>query len=221
MTERVLIDNDVALKIACYALVDETVVATTVGGVPPAMLGVGRFVIRGRLTRARNIADPTRARSAFERFLQSVSLVEPNEVELALAADLESTANRLNLELDGGESQLLAILANRACQLLVTGDKRAITAMAIVAPSVAAASIACLEQLIAHIIGLVGSDAVRTEVCAEPNADRAVTLCFGCINQTAPSESDVLAGLASYVRHLGRVAPGVLLPRLDLGGLTL
>ena len=36
---------------------------------PPAMLGVGRFVVRGRLARAPNIADRARATAAFERML--------------------------------------------------------------------------------------------------------------------------------------------------------
>lgn len=221
MPERVLVDNDVVLKIACYSLVDEAVAATTVGGVPPAMLGVGRFVIRGRLTRPRNIADVARAGAAFERLLQAVSLVEPNEAEVSLAADLEAEANRRDLDLDGGESQLLAILVTRACRLLVTGDKRAIVAMAIVAPARAAARIACLEQLIAHIVGIIGSAAVRAGVCAEPGADRAVALCFGCSGRSAPTDDDSLAALASYAGHLDRAAPGVLLPGPDLAALAL
>lgn len=220
MTERVLVDNDVVLKTACYALADETVAATTVGGVPPAMLGVGRFVIRGRLARATNIADPGRAGAAFDRMLEVIGLVEPDEAELAIAADLEAEANMRDLELDGGESQLLAILANRACSLLVTGDKRAITAMAAVATALAARRVACLEQLIAHIVGMVGSAAVRPRVCAEPQVDRAVTSCFGCSMASAPGDAGILGGLASYIGHLDGGAPGVLLPGHDMAALA-
>lgn len=216
MPEHVLVDNDVALKIACYTLVDEAVAATSIDGVPPAMLGVGRFVIRGRLARARNITDAARAGAAFERLLRATSLVEPNDAEIALAAEFEAEANRGNLELDSGESQLLAILVTRACRLLVTGDKRAIVSMAIVAPVHASARIACLEQLIAHIVGAIGSMAVRAGVCAEPGADRAVTLCFSCGSPAAPADGDVLAALISYVGHLDRAAPGVLLPGAEL-----
>ena len=118
MPERVLIDNDVLLKISCYTLVDEAVAATTVANVPPAMLGVGRFVVRSRLTRARNLTNAARASAAFERLLKAVSIVEPNEAEVTLAADLEAEANRRELDLDSGESQLLAILILRACRLL-------------------------------------------------------------------------------------------------------
>lgn len=218
MPEHVLVDNDVVLKTACYALVDETIAATTVAGVPPAMLGVGRFVIRGRLTRAADIADPARASAAFARMLAAMTLVEPDDAELATAADLEAEANRLDLELDGGESQLLAILANRACSLLVTGDKRAIAAMAVVAAGMAAGRIACLEQLVAHVVAGNGAAAVRAGVCAEPQVDRAITACFGCAMASAPSDEDVIAGLTSYSAHLDRSAPGVLLSGADLMG---
>lgn len=214
MPERVLLDNDVVLKVACYALVDEAVAAATIDDIPPAMLGVGRFVVRGRLARATNIADRARATAAFERMLAAMSLVEPDDAEMAAAADLEAEANRLDLELDGGESQLLAILANRACKLLITGDKRAIAAMAIV--GVAGGRVACLEQLMAHIVTGTGTAVTRARICAEAQVDRAITDCFGCSTAAPPRDEDVLDGLASYSAHLDRTAPGVLIPGTDL-----
>lgn len=220
MPERVLLDNDVVLKVACYALVEETVAAATVDDIPPAMLGVGRFVVRGRLARAPNIADRARATAAFERMLEAMSLAEPDDAEMAAAADLEAEANRRDLELDGGESQLLAMLANRACKLLVTGDKRAIAAMAIVAAAQAGSRVACLEQLIAHVVSASGTSAVRPRICAEPKVDRAVTGCFACSSPAALDYADVMDGLASYIGHLDRSAPGVLVPGNDLSSLA-
>lgn len=220
MPERVLLDNDVVLKVACYALVGETLAAVTIDDIPPAMLGVGRFVVRGRLAKASNIADRARATAAFERMLAAMTLAEPDDAELASAADLEAEAIRRDLELDGGESQLLAILANRACRLLITGDKRAIAAMAIVAPAQAGSRVACLEQLISHLVAVQGARAVRPRVCAEPGVDRAVTGCFACASPDPPGDADVLAGLASYIRHLDRTAPGVLLAGDDLSSLA-
>ncbi|MBN8815976.1 MAG: hypothetical protein J0J06_11065 [Sphingomonas sp.] len=216
MSERVLLDNDVILKTASYALADETLAVTTVDEIPPAMLGVGRFVVRSRLARASNIADPARATAAFERMLTAMTLVEPDDAEMAAAADLEAEAIRRDLELDGGESQLLAMLANRACSLLVTGDKRAIAAMAIVAAAQAGSRVACLEQLIAHVVAVNGTAAVQPRICAEPNVDRAITSCFACSSPNPPGDADVLAGLASYTSHLNRSAPGVLLAGDDL-----
>jgi hypothetical protein len=150
MPERILLDNDVVMKVATYTLGDETIAVTTIDDVPPAMLGVGRFVIRNRLSRPSSTAEPVRALAAFERMLAGLSLVEPDDDELAAAADLEAEAIRRDLELDGGESQLLAILVNRRCSLLVTGDKRAIAAMASMAVARAGGRVACLEQLMSH-----------------------------------------------------------------------
>jgi hypothetical protein len=61
---------------------------------------------------------------------------------------------------------------------------------------------------------------VRARVCAEPNVDRAVTNCFACASPDLPEVADVLAGLASYVHHLDRAAPGVLIPDGDLSSLA-
>lgn len=219
MAESVLVDNDVVLKVSSYALVDEAMAAMTVGGIPPAILGVGRFVIRGRLAKTRNLADAERARAQFERMLQTILLVEPDESEIALAAELEAEANRLDLELDSGESQLLAILSNRACRLLVTGDKRAIYAMAVFASSYTFARVACFEQLVTHIVGMIGADKVRLNVCSEPEADRALSICFSCNREPIPSD-DALAALASYIRHLKGEAPGVLFPGYDFTALA-
>lgn len=209
MPEQVLLDNDVALKIACYSLVTEMAAVTTVDHTPPAMLGVGKFVIRGRLDRASNIADVPRAKAAFEQLLKVVTLLEPNDEELAMAADLEAEANRRDLELDGGESQLLAVLARRGCRLLITGDKRAIASVALVAPELAANRIGCIEQLMAHLVDATGIDIVRPLVCGEPSVDRAISICFACSRGVVAREG-VLAGLTSYICHLDRSAPGVL-----------
>ncbi|SKA31726.1 hypothetical protein [Consotaella salsifontis] len=210
MTERTLIDNDVALKAACYTLVEETVEVLTIDDVAPAMLGVGRFVIAKRIERAKYIMDRNRASAAFSRLLARVLMIEPDDTELSIAADLEAEANRRGLELDGGESQLLAVLANRSCSFLVTGDKRAIVAMSRVAAKEADSRIMCFEQLVACIVSAAGHDNVRVRVCGEPLADRAVTSCFGCSLSEAPDPQYVLDGLASYSRHLNGEAPGVL-----------
>jgi hypothetical protein len=216
MGERVLVDNDIALKIACYELCAEMLAVTTIDGNPPALLGVARFVIRGRLARAANIANRQAACAAFEDLLRAAMTIEPSDAELTVAADLEAVAVRRNLELDGGESQLLAVLVNRGCDLLLTGDKRAIAAMAIVAPAKARGRVACLEQLVGEIVRRIGAGAVRAHVCNESGVDKAITACFACASTAAPSGDDVLGGLSSHIGHLARAAPGVLVDGNDL-----
>jgi hypothetical protein len=210
MPEQVLLDNDVVLKAACYALAPEALAATTSGGTVPGMLGVGRFVIRRRVERATNIMERDRARASLELMIAAVEMFEPTDDELTLAADLEAEASRQGFELDGGESQLLAIVAKRNFHCLLTGDKRAILAMAAVAMALAAGRILCFEQLMTRIIAAVGIDSVRPRVCAEPRIDRAITVCFGCTRNAVP-DADVIDGLASYIGHIERTAPGVLM----------
>jgi len=209
MAEQVLFDNDIALKVACYSLTDETQAIVTDGETKLGMLGVGRFVLRDRLERPRNVADLPRARASLDRLLETVEFIEPNEDELALAAEFETEARVRDLELDSGESQLLAIVIRRNLHVLVTGDKRAITAMAVVAAKLAAGRVVCLEQLMMLIVKASGLDAVRPRVCGEPHVDRAITACFGCARSAVPPE-DVAEGLTSYIGYLDRSAPGIL-----------
>ncbi|WP_237478590.1 hypothetical protein [Lichenibacterium dinghuense] len=215
MPEPILIDADVALKAACYDLGAETVAATRADGLPPAILDVCRFVVRGRLRRRGTVGDPARAAASFERMLRAMSLVEPDDAQLAAAADLEAEATRLDLELDAGESQLLAILASRGGRALVTGDKRAIRAMAVVGRPHAEGRVVCLEQLMSHLVRVAGAATIRPHVCAEPAVDRSLTSCFGCSSAHVDG-GEILEALASYVRHLDHEAPGVLLPGGDL-----
>lgn len=210
MTDLVLLDNDIALKISCYDLVEEMLAVVTPGGRFPAMLGVGKYVMRAKAERSSKINDVALAAASIDRLIGAVALIEPNEAELQLAADLEADAVRLGLELDSGESQLLAILTCRGYRLLVTGDKRAIKAMATIAPQIANGRVLCLEQLVARILATVEFDSVRARVCREPRVDQAVTICFGC-GQSSIQVEEALQAIGSYVRDLSRGAPGILI----------
>lgn len=220
MAEHALVDNDVVIKVACYALVDETLAATTLARTPPAMLGVGRFVARGRLARDRRVRDRARALDALERLLSVVVPLEPEERETSLAAELEAGAIRLNVELDGGESQLIAMLMTRGCPLLVTGDKRAVAALAALAVAGLSGRVACLEQVLADVVRVRGADAVRAAVCSEPGADTALSLCFGCSSAKPPNEPAVLDALSSYAEHLRGRCGDILLAGPDLAAVA-
>lgn len=220
MAEPILLDNDVVLKVSCYSLAEEMLASLTRGGTAPAMLGVGRYVVLGRLRRDARISDTQRASAAFARIAKSVTLLEPDENELTVASELEAEANRRDLDLDGGESQLLAILANRSCPLLLTGDKRAVIAIGMVACEMARGRIACLEQLLLHLVRLVGLDLVRPRICAEPDVDRAAAICFSCSRQQTASD-EVLQALRSYISFLANQAPAALISGDDLSGAAL
>ncbi len=55
--------------------------------------------------------------------------MEPTDREVAFATNLELTAQRAGLQLDVGESQLVAIVIERAIATFDTGDKRAIVSL--------------------------------------------------------------------------------------------
>ena len=61
--------------------------------------------------------------------LSQMLLLEPTASEIELAAEFEAQAQRQNVPLDSGESQLAAIALSRAARGILTGDKRAITAL--------------------------------------------------------------------------------------------
>lgn len=216
MPERVLVDNDVLLKVAAYGLSEVFLARTTTGGEPPAMLGVAAFVTRRRISRMSR-QSPGSAAAALEAILTAAKMLEPSDDELAFAADLESAAVHSGLELDSGESQLLAILVRRNATLLITGDKRAIFAVGKVGPDAANGRVGCFEQLMEDFVRRSGQpDKLRGCICSAPDADRTMSICFGC---HAPDEelsaAQVLEGLVSYVRHLDGEAPGVLISAVN------
>ncbi len=220
MADCVLMDNDVILKMCCYGLVDEVIsclagVARTIN-----VLGVVRYVLERAITKRKNIADKERAGDRLAYLLDKVTLIEPNDEELLLAAGFEEVAQSLGVELDGGESQLLAVLIRRSAALLLTGDKRAIRA---IEPVVEAAGhrerverrAACLEQLVMSLVGSHGAGAIHRCVCRESAVDKTLTACFSCASGTCNLQS-ILEGLVSYIKDLRREAQWALVVSDDL-----
>ena len=161
MAEGIYIDVDVVLKMCTFRFPDELVSATTLNGLPPAILGVASFTLRSRVKRSRSICDRSSVQTCLEKILPVLRLVEPLNEEVELAAELEEMALACDLEFDAGESQLLAILIKRNSPLLLTGDKRAIRAVAQIVPCQVKKRVACLEQLILGVISEIGHDHFR------------------------------------------------------------
>ena len=214
MAKFVLIDVDIALK-ACNYRSQRGLLACTTIDQPPALLSIGRFSLRNRVRTAKNLKDPSGLKEAIEDLIANIRLVEPTSDEINMAAEFEEEAARCFLEFDTGESQLLAILLHRNASLLLTGDKRAIQAVHGLGVQGVDGRIACLEQLIATILGKCDYQEVRERVCGEPCVDIALTSCFAC-TALEVSEEDIQVGLASYVGHLRRSTGALLLPSSDL-----
>jgi hypothetical protein len=210
VTDIALIDNDVAIKVCAYRCHNEAIALTTFADGPPAILAVATYSIRSRLERRHSLQDPAGALAAFDELVSQLSIIDPSESEVALAAEFEEHAKRLGFDLDVGESLLLAILLERNCCCLVTGDKRAIAAMAAFEAAHIGQRVMCLEMLMACLVGRYPFDEIRTRICSEPNADRTMTICFGCRTQEVTLEN-VLDGLFSYYSSIVETAENVLL----------
>jgi hypothetical protein len=211
MRDRVLVDNDILLKIAAWQLDAPLLAISTTAAGSPAMLSIARYVVRRKLSR-QALHDASGAEQAFDRLCEAMAAIEPELVEIEMAAALEETAGQAGLELDVGESQLVAILVARGAALLLTGDKRAIKAIATLEPQDFGTRVACLEQAIWLILAREDAGAIRRCICSEPTVDKAVTSCFACHRNDEVTAADIEAGLSSYIGDLTRLAGVVLAP---------
>lgn len=179
------------------------------------MLKVGKYTLRDKARRTASIRERERVSATLEVIFRTLAMIQPSAAELELAVEFEERAARLSVDFDSGESQLLAILIIRAWPLLITGDKRAITAIAAILGKEVNGKIACLEQLVATAVTIKNFVELRTAVCHECDVDRAVTNCFACSSKDIDAAS-VLQGLASYVEDVRRKSGSILLEGPDL-----
>lgn len=187
-----------------------------------ATLAASRFILPKRLQKRKGLRDLGSAQRALESITRKLQFLEPTQEEIAWAAEIELIAQRNGAAFDVGESQLLAILIHRGAQLFITGDKRAIAALASLStykPEIqsAAGRIACLEQLMMRLLSVLGGKALQQQICREPNGDRALTNCFSCTSGQTEAAQFVV-GLTSYIveirAHAGEMlcADGFVLP---------
>ena len=208
----VLVDNDILAKCAIYSLMGEVVAALGVTTHQVGVLGSARFVLSPK--RLKTAGDGQG--NAYQRltlFLQNVETVEPNQIETALAAELERVAIERNVQLDVGESQLCAIAVIRATKWLCTGDKRAIFAVEQLRTGIAKlkaldGKFICLEALVRALNHTHGHAFVRNRVCASRGTDKTLEICFQCHNTVAEID-EIDEGISSYLRALAVRAPHV------------
>lgn len=203
---RAAVDNDILLKGACYGLLQEVAAVLAVKAGECGVLGAARFVVRDKIVRTKFSQDKKVILGNLNAFLSISTALEPAKEEQAIAARLESSALRLGLSLDAGESQLCAMVIERALPLFVTGDKRAITALGRLIEednSIAKlrGKLMCLEQLVLLLLTQNSFALVRAAICLEPEVDKALTICFSC-QSAGVSEATARQGLESYVRDL-------------------
>ena len=207
-----LLNNDILLKGACYGLLSD-LVDSIPGKQGIGFLGAAKFVLTKRLKNMRLRGDPIAVEARLLSFLAG-NVIEPTTEEMRLASELETIAQRLAVNLNAGESQLVAVLVLRGINWLLTGDKRAVIAVERMLDiqsqlMAAAGKVLCLEQLVRRLLVDDDPTPVRNVICAEPNVDRSLNICFSCTCQNM-LPSSVIEGLNSYVADLRSQAPRVL-----------
>lgn len=208
-----LIDNDVLMKGACYLLLAE-LIAAKFGTDQVGYLGAAKFVLTKKIRIANLRGDTAEAEAELLRFLEVHQPIETTAEEQEFAANLETMAQNLAVNLDSGESQLLAVLVLRTLANLLTGDKRAILAIERLLDSVPtlagiAGKVICLEQLVGHAVVSGDPVATRAAICREPGVDRTLSICFSC-SGPGQSVASVMEGLVSYIADLRQGAPRAL-----------
>ncbi len=208
------IDNDVLFKGACYGLLDELIATACSGADTFGTLGSARFVVAKKIERNRLLRNRAAALAALTQFLKRSEPLEPTESEQNMSADLELAAQRLGINLDTGESQLCAMLVGRVLPLLLTGDKRAIMAMEKLIDAdnrliALCGKVRCLEQLVYNALMNGDHTVLRSAICAEPEADKTLAICFSCTSHSVVLAS-IVEGLQSYVKALRSEAARVL-----------
>lgn len=210
---RAVADNDILVKGACYGLLP-TFIAAVPGEGRIGFLGASKYVVPNKIMRSGLRGNPSIADAQFTAFIAENEILEPTTDEQEMAAAFEAAAQQMALSLDAGESQLVAMLVSRYVPWLLTGDKRAIASiekLLDVDPRLEtiAGKIRCLERLVADALVSNETDRLRRMICAEPSVDKALTICFSCRSPSS-DVTDPLAGLASYIADLRRIASRVL-----------
>lgn len=207
-------DNDAVIKICAYSLAQMAIDHITAMCGSTSVLGALKFIVPKQIERSNRIANREAALAQCAEFLAAVELFEPTSDEVELAARFENDAQEKALPLDPGETLCLAIMLSRKLTVVVTGDKRAITAVACLHKSGAMPNniqgrVACFEQLMCALIEAADYAAIRKQVCDESDVDTVMRMCFAC-HSPAADPAATNEGLHSYIKDLQKAAEPIL-----------
>ena len=205
-----VLDNDIVLKGVAYGLLPEMAIAIPAEQNQCGVLGTASFVVAQKL-RARGLSEKA---DALSEHLSALRVLEPTDDEVHFASELEVLAHHLPVSLDHGESLLCAIVVTRSIPRFVTGDKRAVVAIENIHVNSGlilwlAGRLVCLEQIFRRMLDNHEPRRIRQLVCALPDVDTALAICFSCTS-TIDDSTSWIAGLESYIADLRGNAPSVL-----------
>lgn len=200
-----LLDNDVLLKAAHWDLLD--VLPGLVGCKWPDMACLPQFPPRVARVEAQLFADPSVAHALSARLAFCCELPAP---DVGVIAALQSLPN-----IDAGELLLTGALAATPGALLLTGDKRAVTALS--ASPVARdcrERFICTEQLLWSALDVLGALEVTRRVRRWSFRDVTARIVVG--TEIDKSADELRDGLISYIHALDCDAPGMLIRKFGL-----
>lgn len=194
-----LADNDALLKAAHWNLLD--LVPTLIGGTWADVACLPTFAPRVHRAEPRLFADPVVAAQLEARLKLCGELPAP---DLGVLAALQAEPG-----IDAGELLLIGGLATVPNALLLTGDKRALRALAGTATAaVLQHRCICIEQLLWLALSYHGATSLLAQVRRWELRDQSALAIFGRTGDKL--EVDLREGLISYVRSLDREAPNLL-----------
>lgn len=201
-SRRLVVDVDALVKLAHWGLLGELEGAT---GIPPERQATVESI---RFRAARR--DPKLFRDATVADYLAVAL---SQFGAAWRPDAEVVAHLQGIAgLDAGEITLIAMLCSDPQAVLVTGDKRALRALAAsgledIVERVAG-RIVCLEQVVLSALDRLGVGTLAKSI--EPHRDLDVAIRCAVPLLPYPVELDVRKGLLSYIEDLRKDAPSLL-----------
>ena len=192
----VLVDADVISKLAHWELLDFLPQAFDLPWHSFATTPSVQYRARKATTKPdRLFCSQAAAEAALNAVAKMSSLPAILDSEFILAAQ------RLP-GLDPGEAVLMATASANPNVYVLTGDKRALAALAfsthVVKSDQLNGRLICLEQFVLHVLNQVGLDRLRTHLCREPQVDRVIAVVMG--STCTALEIDVRDGLESYVK---------------------
>ena len=208
------LDNDVILKGASYGVLKDLLAAIPHGPHVHGILGAARFMLPKTLARKRVVRKEA-ALAELNEALETFDVLEPDHMEQRLAAELQFNAQQASLALDAGEAQLAAMVVTRELRHLLTGDKRAIAALAStplpgqISREQLAHKLVCFEQAVWSLLDHQDASNVRAAICAEREVDVQMRICFSC---SAPEveETSWREGLRSAIEEVRGHCPDLL-----------
>jgi hypothetical protein len=123
MSQPILIDNDVLLKLARYGLLDEAIALFECTPTDVRVLATAKYRLLPAKNRLRFCKDEESA-ARLEAFLKTSNPLDAGLADPDLLDVLNAVPN-----IDAGEALLFAVGANNRDTLVITGDKRSLAAL--------------------------------------------------------------------------------------------